>query len=62
LKLSELNDKAVSVLFTNGASFAADGNVITSDSTFLQLFPRQPSQIDIGLIDVKPGTNVEMVP
>lgn len=60
---TELNDKAVSVkgLFTNGASFAADGNVITSDSTFLQLFPRQPSQIDIGLIVLKPGTNVEKV-
>ncbi len=33
---SRLNGKAVTVkgLFTNGASFAADGNIITSDSTF----------------------------
>jgi len=60
---TEINGKAVSVkgLFTNGASFAADGNVITSDSTFLQLFPRQPSQIDVGLIALKPDADVEKV-
>ncbi|KJH72991.1 ABC transporter permease DevC [Aliterella atlantica] len=61
---TELNDKIISVkgLFTNGSSFAADGNVITSDSTFLQLFPdRQPDQIEVGLIDLKPGVDVEQV-
>lgn len=60
---TELNGKAVSVkgLFTNGASFAADGNIITSDSTFLQLFPRQASEVDIGLISLKPGADVEQV-
>lgn len=60
---TELNGKAVSVkgLFTNGASFAADGNIITNDSTFLQLFPRQASQVDIGLISLKPGADVEQV-
>lgn len=61
---TELNDKIISVkgLFTNGASFAADGNVITSDSTFLQLFPdRKPEQIEVGLIDLKPGADVEQV-
>ena len=60
----ELNDKMVSVkgLFTNGASFAADGNVITSDSTFLQLFrERKPEQIEVGLITLKPGTDVNQV-
>jgi putative ABC transport system permease protein len=48
---TELNNKSVSVkgVFSNGASFAADGNVITSDSTFLQLFPeRKPDQIEVG--------------
>nr|WP_019498513.1 hypothetical protein [Pseudanabaena sp. PCC 6802] len=52
---TELNDKLVSVkgLFTNGASFAADGNVITSDSTFLQLFrDRKPDRIEVGLINL----------
>jgi putative ABC transport system permease protein len=60
---TELNGKAVSVkgLFTNGASFAADGNIITSDSTFLQLFPRQASEVDIGLISLKPGADIERV-
>jgi putative ABC transport system permease protein len=61
---AELNGKIVSVkgLFINGASFAADGNVITSDSTFLQLFrERKPEQIEVGLITLKPGTDVEKV-
>jgi len=61
---TELNNKIISVkgLFTNGSSFAADGNVITSDSTFLQLFPeRKPEQIEVGLIDLKPGADVEQV-
>lgn len=61
---TELNGKAVEVtgLFTNGASFAADGNVLTSDSTFLQLFPdRQPDQIEVGLITLKPGFEAEQV-
>jgi putative ABC transport system permease protein len=61
---TELNNKLISVkgLFTNGSSFAADGNVITSDSTFLQLFPdRKPEQIEVGLITLKPGTNVKQV-
>jgi putative ABC transport system permease protein len=57
---TELNSKAIRVkgLFTNGASFTADGNVITSDSTFLQLFPtRNPDQIEVGLINLKPGAD-----
>ncbi|MDJ0706673.1 MAG: ABC transporter permease DevC [Leptolyngbyaceae cyanobacterium MO_188.B28] len=61
---TELNDKRVTVkgLFTNGASFAADGNVIASDSTFLQLFPsRSPDQLEVGLINLKPGADLEQV-
>ncbi|MBC1218746.1 FtsX-like permease family protein [Nostoc sp. UCD121] len=61
---TELNSKAVFVkgLFTDGASFAADGNVITSDSTFLQLFPqRQPDRIEVGLITLKPDADAEKV-
>jgi putative ABC transport system permease protein len=61
---TELNGKAIQVkgLFTNGASFAADGNVITSDSTFLHLFPdRKPEQIEVGLIHLKPGYEPELV-
>ncbi len=61
---TELNSKLISVkgLFTNGSSFAADGNVITSDSTFLQLFPdRKPEQIEVGLINLTPGADIERV-
>lgn len=61
---TELNSKAVFVkgLFTDGASFAADGNVITSDSTFLQLFPeRKPDRIEVGLITLKADVDPEKV-
>jgi putative ABC transport system permease protein len=61
---TELNGKVIQVkeLFANGASFAADGNVITSDSTFLRLFPdRKPEQIEVGLIHLKPGYDVKRV-
>lgn len=61
---AELNNKLIQVdgVFTNGASFAADGNVIASDSTFLQLFPnRSPEQIEVGLIQLQPGANLAQV-
>jgi putative ABC transport system permease protein len=49
-------------LFTLGASFGADGNLITSDVNFLRIFfNRQPGLIDIGLIRLKPGANAEAV-
>ncbi|MCC5637097.1 ABC transporter permease DevC [Nostoc sp. CHAB 5844] len=61
---TELNNKTVRVkgIFSNGASFAADGNVITSDSTFLQIFPeRKPDRIEVGLISLKPDANPKTV-
>ena len=61
---SEVNHKQIQVvsLFTMGTSFVADGNIITSDSTFLGFFPqRQPDQISIGLIHLKSGTNLKFV-
>lgn len=61
---TELNRKTVNVtgLFTIGASFAADGNVITSESTFMQLFPnRKTDRIEVGLINLKPTANIEKV-
>jgi putative ABC transport system permease protein len=48
--------------FVMGASFSANGNVITSHSTFLRLFPeRKADQIDVGIITLKPGTNIDRV-
>lgn len=49
-------------LFTLGASFGADGNIITSDSNFFRIFEnRQPGLVDIGIIKLKPGANIEAV-
>jgi putative ABC transport system permease protein len=61
---AELNSQNIQVtgLFTLGASFAADGNVIASNSTFLKLFPeRNPNRIEVGLIQVKAGMNIAQV-
>jgi putative ABC transport system permease protein len=61
---TELNSKTVNVegLFINGASFAADGNIITSDSTFLNLFnDRKPGKIELGLINLQPGSDIKRV-
>jgi putative ABC transport system permease protein len=62
---TEMNDDVlvkVGGMFRLGVSFVADGNVIASDSTFLQLFPgRSPQQIDMGLIRLRPGANREQV-
>ncbi|MBO3462813.1 ABC transporter permease DevC [Aetokthonos hydrillicola Thurmond2011] len=49
-------------LFTLGASFGADGNLITSDVNFLRMFNNhQRGLIEIGLIKLKPGSNVDVV-
>lgn len=46
-------------LFKMGASFGADGNLIVSDSTFFNLMSdRNPSQVDIGLIDLTPDADI----
>ncbi|MDX2243722.1 MAG: ABC transporter permease DevC [Leptolyngbyaceae cyanobacterium bins.302] len=60
----QVNNRSTHVVgtFTLGASFAADGNLITSDSTFLRLFPeRQPHEIDVGLIKLKANTDIKQV-
>ncbi len=49
-------------LFKLGASFGADGNLITSDVNFLRIFNnRQRGLIDIGLIKLKPGADSKLV-
>jgi DevC protein len=41
---------------------AADGNIITSDATFLRLFPdRRSDRIEMGLIHLKEGSDVQQV-
>jgi putative ABC transport system permease protein len=60
----QLNSRNITVsgVFSMGSSFAADGNVVVSDSTFMQIFPGQnPSRMQAGLIHLKPGADVELV-
>lgn len=57
---TELNDRRLTLigLFQVGASFAADGNVITSEQTFLRLFSdRAQSRLSAGLIRLQPGAD-----
>jgi putative ABC transport system permease protein len=61
---AELNRQTVEVagLMTMGSSFVADGNIITSDSTFLKLYSdRQPNQVDVGLIHLAPQADRSQV-
>ncbi len=61
---AQLNNLQIQVagVFTMGVSFSADGNLIVSNSTFLRLFPeRRSDEIDVGLIVLKTGANLEQV-
>jgi putative ABC transport system permease protein len=56
--VTEVNDRRVAVggLFEMGTSFAIDASILTSEDNFLRLFPtRQRTQIDLGLIRIRPG-------
>jgi putative ABC transport system permease protein len=45
-------------LFSLGASFGTDGVLMTSDQSFLRLFPRRDAgSVSLGLIDIQPGQN-----
>jgi putative ABC transport system permease protein len=45
-----------------GASFGADGNILTSDLNFLRLFDRrQKGLVDVGVVKLKPGADPEKV-
>jgi len=52
----ERRTTTISGLFTVGASFIADGTLITSDQNFLRLFPRrEASSVSLGLVQLQPG-------
>ena len=58
---TEMEERQVKIggIFSLGASFAADGNLITSDINFHRLFPhRDPGLIDLGVIKLKPDTDL----
>lgn len=47
-------------LFELGTSFGSDGNILTSHLNFLRIFSTRPAGfINVGLIKLKPGTDVE---
>jgi putative ABC transport system permease protein len=56
---TEIRSRKITIggLFTLGASFGADGNLMTSDTNFMRLFKRDRGLIDIGVIQLKPGTD-----
>ncbi|MBI4780317.1 MAG: FtsX-like permease family protein [Oscillatoriophycideae cyanobacterium NC_groundwater_1537_Pr4_S-0.65um_50_18] len=61
---TEIGDRKIKIngLFLSGASFAADGNVITSDLNFLRVLPnRHPAQISAGLIKLEPGIDPQQM-
>jgi putative ABC transport system permease protein len=52
----------VAGLVSMGPSFGADGNMLTSSETFLQLLPNTPpGTIELGLIRLRPGTDPSQV-
>ncbi|NJR54310.1 MAG: FtsX-like permease family protein [Acaryochloris sp. CRU_2_0] len=61
---TEVSGRRITVggLFQLGASFSADGNLITSDLNLIRMLPnRTLGLIDIGLIKIKTGTDVNAV-
>jgi putative ABC transport system permease protein len=59
---TEIDGRKIDVggLFTLGASFGADGNLMTSDTNFARLFKqRERGLIDVGVIKLKPGADVK---
>jgi putative ABC transport system permease protein len=62
--ITELQGRRVQIqgLYEVGASFVANGSVITSDQNYLRIFPGQkPGQVNLGLINLKPGSNADLV-
>jgi putative ABC transport system permease protein len=61
---TEVERRTITVagLFSLGASFGADGTLMTSDQNFLLLFPRrQATSISLGLVYLNPGADEEKV-
>jgi putative ABC transport system permease protein len=61
---TEIERRTISVngLFSIGSSFSADGHLMTSEDNYLRLFSRQSqSNINVGLITLKPGYDSKQV-
>jgi putative ABC transport system permease protein len=61
---SEAADRHIQIegLFSMGATFAADGNLLMGRDTFLKIYPgARPEQISLGLLTLQPGANADAV-
>jgi putative ABC transport system permease protein len=61
---TEIERRTISLagLFKLGASFGADGNLMTSDQNFLLMYPRRESEsISLGLVYLNPGADPQQV-
>lgn len=61
---TEVDKRTISIsgTFKLGASFGADGTLISSDENFLRLFPRRlAGSINLGLVNVQPGDRKSVV-
>ena len=61
---TEVGRRTITVngLFKFGASFAADGILLSSDNNYLRLFPNQKaSSVNIGLVYLEPGYDADEV-
>ena len=61
---TEVDNRTLEIggLFRLGATFGADASLMTSDQTFLRLFPRRnAASVSLGLIRLKPGYNPQQV-
>ena len=59
--VTEISDRKVTIagLFELGASFGADGNVLTSEANFLRIFTRRDKgEINIGIVKLKQGADL----
>ena len=62
--ITEVNDYKIKFVgvFRLGVSFAADGNIVTSDLNFLRIFPnRSADKIDLGIVKLRAGADVKQV-
>lgn len=61
---TEIDKRTITIsgLFKLGASFGADGTLISSDENFLRIFPRrQAGSVSLGLVYTEPGADANQV-
>ena len=61
---TEIDKRTITIsgLFKLGASFGADGTLISSDENFLRIFPRrQAGSVSLGLVYTEPGADPNQV-